>query len=211
MALAHVQVVVAAFQAPAPPTQVAFFFHSTEIINPCMWATDLDLQQTAYPASNCNGCMVCSQPRYNHVWQRCNLEVGRRCSTRQGLHHTLFCLGNQGQAEDGCTFTSDSSVGICRYATLDAAGCKRVIDQFMAYDAMRCAGPGAWQVHRGFLRAFQLVVANRLPGYTLDAVATNITGFRPADMTLCVPVPRQLCLPLQAQQDGVKTCLVHSI
>ena len=50
------QVVVAAFQAPAPPTQVAFFFHSTEVLNPCMWATDLDLQQTAYPAPDCNGC-----------------------------------------------------------------------------------------------------------------------------------------------------------
>ena len=49
---------VAAFAAPAPPTQVAFFFHSTETLNPCMWATDLDLVQTAYPAPNCNGCMV---------------------------------------------------------------------------------------------------------------------------------------------------------
>ncbi|KAK9841859.1 hypothetical protein WJX81_007817 [Elliptochloris bilobata] len=90
------QVVVAAFQAPAPPTQVAFFFHSTETLNPCMWATDFDLTQTAYPAPNCNGCMV----------------------------------------------------------------------------------------HRGFLRAFQSVVANKLPGYTLDAVAANLTGVRPADMTL---------------------------
>ena len=62
MGLVLAQVVVAAFQAPAPPTQVAFFFHATEIMNPCMWATDLDLQQTAYPAPNCAGCMVCFAP-----------------------------------------------------------------------------------------------------------------------------------------------------
>lgn len=66
-------------------------------------------------------------------------------------------------------------------------------------------------MHRGFLRAFQSVVANRLQGYTLDAVATNITGFRPADMTLCAPVPWQKCLHLQAQQDDVNARLVHSI
>jgi len=48
-------VVVAAFQAP---TQVAFFFHSTQTLNPCMWATDLDLSQAAYPAPDCPGCMV---------------------------------------------------------------------------------------------------------------------------------------------------------
>lgn len=41
------------------------------------------------------------------------------------------------------------------------------------------------QVHRGFLRAFQSVVANKLPGYTLDAVAANLTGVQPADITMC--------------------------
>ncbi len=41
------------------------------------------------------------------------------------------------------------------------------------------------QVHRGFLRAFQSVVANKLPGYTLDAVAANLTGVQPADVTMC--------------------------
>ena len=43
------------------------------------------------------------------------------------------------------------------------------------------------QVHRGFLRAFQSVVANRLPGYTLEAVAQNLTGVRPAEATMCAP------------------------
>jgi hypothetical protein len=45
----------------------------------------------------------------------------------------------------------------------------------------------ARQVHRGFLRAFQSVVANKLPGYTLEAVAQNLTGVRPAEATMCAP------------------------
>ena len=78
---------MAAFQAPAPPTQVAFFFHSTEIINPCMWATDLDLQQTAYPAPNCNGCMVRSGPPPKPepiTCQPCKLNRKLSPCTRQG-------------------------------------------------------------------------------------------------------------------------------
>ncbi len=52
------------FQAPAPPTQAAFFFFGTELLNPCMWSTDSDFLQTEYKPGNdhftaeCEGCMV---------------------------------------------------------------------------------------------------------------------------------------------------------
>ena len=39
---------MAAFEAPAPPTQAAFFFHATETWNPCQWATDFDISQVDY-------------------------------------------------------------------------------------------------------------------------------------------------------------------
>lgn len=60
--LVRAQAVVASFRAPAPPTQAAFFFHATEELNPCMWATDFDISQVDYqpfpgqPA--CPGCKV---------------------------------------------------------------------------------------------------------------------------------------------------------
>lgn len=44
------QAIVAAFQAPAPPTQAAFLFHATETLNPCMWATDFDQSQVDFAA-----------------------------------------------------------------------------------------------------------------------------------------------------------------
>lgn len=60
------QAVVASFQAPAPPTQAAFFFHATETFNPCMWATDADFSQVSYEPANgqppCPGCMVAAPP-----------------------------------------------------------------------------------------------------------------------------------------------------
>ena len=59
-----VQVFVANFQAPAPPTQAAFFFFGTELLNPCMWSTDSDFLQAPYfpgngsQAAPCEGCKV---------------------------------------------------------------------------------------------------------------------------------------------------------
>lgn len=59
------QVFVANFQAPAPPTQAAFFFFGTELLNPCMWSTDSDFLQAPYfpgngsQAAQCEGCKVC--------------------------------------------------------------------------------------------------------------------------------------------------------
>lgn len=58
------QVFVVDFRAPAPPTQAAFFFFATEMMNPCMWSTDLDTQQVPYVPGNtsraaaCPGCAV---------------------------------------------------------------------------------------------------------------------------------------------------------
>jgi hypothetical protein len=52
------------FRAPAPPTQAAFFFFATEMMNPCMWSTDSDTQQVPYVPGNlahaaaCPGCAV---------------------------------------------------------------------------------------------------------------------------------------------------------
>ncbi len=61
----------------------------------------------------------------------------------------------------------------------------------------------ASQVHRGFLRAFQSVVANKLPGYTLEAVAQNLTGVRPAEATMCAPrLPGMPTVAAQACQRG---------
>ena len=87
---------------------------------------------------------------------------------------------------------------------------------YVAHDRVRTAtcdaGSGAWQVHRGFLRAFQSVVANRLPGYTLDAVATNMTGVRPADMTLCAPVLwESACTPSSAGWCQDMPCMQHLV
>lgn len=127
-ALALVQVVVAAFQAPAPPTQVAFFFHSTEIINPCMWATDLDLQQTAYPAPNCRGCMVRSGPAQATVIHVSTLQPGIEQKVLYPARTATYAFraSRNGQAENQCT------VGVTvhwmfQYPTLDAAGCKCVL------------------------------------------------------------------------------------
>lgn len=59
-----VQVFVANFQAPAPPTQAGFFFFGTELLNPCMWSTDSDFMQAPYfpgngsDAAQCAGCKV---------------------------------------------------------------------------------------------------------------------------------------------------------
>ncbi|CAL8466758.1 g6294 [Coccomyxa elongata] len=61
---ADTKVFVVDFQAPAPPTQAAFFFFGTELLNPCMWSTDSDFLQTEYKPGNdhltaqCEGCMA---------------------------------------------------------------------------------------------------------------------------------------------------------
>lgn len=58
------QVFVVNFKAPAPPTQAAFFFFATEMMNPCMWSTDSDMIQVPYTPGNgartaaCQGCAV---------------------------------------------------------------------------------------------------------------------------------------------------------
>lgn len=58
------QVFVVNFKAPAPPTQAAFFFFATEMMNPCMWSTDFDFKQAPYVPGNglrsatCSGCAV---------------------------------------------------------------------------------------------------------------------------------------------------------
>ena len=52
------------FKEPAPPTQAAFFFFATEMMNPCMWSTDFDFKQAPYVPGNglrsatCEGCAV---------------------------------------------------------------------------------------------------------------------------------------------------------
>ncbi len=67
------QAVVAAFEAPAPPTQAAFFFHATETWNPCQWATDFDISQVDYipfPGQPpCPGCKarLLSEQRTCHI------------------------------------------------------------------------------------------------------------------------------------------------
>ena len=60
------QVFVVNFKEPAPPTQAAFFFFATEMLNPCMWSTDSDFLQAPYIPGNglrsatCSDCAVCT-------------------------------------------------------------------------------------------------------------------------------------------------------
>ena len=67
----NLQAVVAAFEAPAPPTQAAFFFHATETWNPCQWATDFDISQVDYvpfPGQPpCPGCKVRQPPSCGYL------------------------------------------------------------------------------------------------------------------------------------------------
>ena len=69
------------FQAPAPRTQAGFLFFGTELLNPCMWATDSDFLQADYVTGNnkmvadCPDCKVTS-----HVDRNVD-NVGRSASS----------------------------------------------------------------------------------------------------------------------------------